>query len=35
MTFDSTNSDLRNATVSGSEPEKLSQTLYNGIDSLP
>ncbi|SHG28615.1 TlpA disulfide reductase family protein [Flagellimonas flava] len=35
MTFDATKTDFRNATVSGSAPEKLSYKLFQEIDSLP
>lgn len=35
MTFDATKTDFRNATVTGSAPEKLSYQLFQEIDSLP
>lgn len=34
MTFDATKTDFRNATITGSELELLSQALYKGTDSL-
>lgn len=35
MTFDATKADFRNATIKGSEPEKLSFSLHQKIDTLP
>lgn len=35
MTFDQTQTDFRNAVVMGSQPESLSQSLYQKIDTLP
>lgn len=34
MSFDQSKTDFRNAKVTGSETENLSQTLHNGLDSL-
>ena len=34
MSFDGSKTDFRNANVTGSESENLSQTLHNGMDSL-
>lgn len=34
MTFDDTQSNFKNALITGSEPEDLSQQLYTGTDSL-
>ncbi|MFC4633232.1 redoxin domain-containing protein [Dokdonia ponticola] len=35
MTLDATNTDFRNAMITGSESEKLSASLYKKIDTLP
>ena len=35
MTFDATKTDFRNAEITGSEPEDLSSSLYQKIDTLP
>ncbi len=35
MTIDATKTDFRNADIKGSEPEELSSSLYQKIDSLP
>ncbi len=35
MTFDASNSDFKKAIVTGSETEKLSQTLYGKLDTIP